>query len=236
MRGEGAGQGQGTRDINVSYSYPLVDPRLEEAHDNSTVVQCTGVDCSIVQPLDVMDKPLYSQHLEDDEHDDEQDANDLGAGQGDERDDDQDAIDPGARQDDERDDDQEAIKGDGRDDDQDAIEPGARQDDERDEDQDEIDQRGGDVYEGGGAGLGDAVKGEGVRRGQDTGDIDASYSYPLVDPRLEEAHGYSTVVQCTGAEHSLAQPLDMMDNHLYSQHQEDDEHDDEQDTRSWAGR
>ena len=44
----------------------------------------------------------------------------------------------------------------------------------------------------GGAGLGNAVKGEGVRRGQDTGDIDASYSYPLVHPRLEEAHGDST--------------------------------------------
>ena len=39
---------------------------------------------------------------------------------------------------------------------------------------------------GGGAGLDGAVKGEG--RGQGTGDIDASYSYPLVDPRLEEAH------------------------------------------------
>ena len=32
------------------------------------------------------------------------------------------------------------------------------------------------MVEGGGAGLGDAVKGEGVRRGQDTGDIDAGYS------------------------------------------------------------
>ena len=50
------------------------------------------------------------------------------------------------------------------------------------------------MVEGKGTGLGDAVKGEGVRRGQDTGDIDASYSYPLVDPRLEESHDDSTVV------------------------------------------
>ena len=129
-------------------------------------MQCTGADGSLVHPLDVMDNPLYSQHQEDDEHDDEQDANDLGAGQGDERDDDQDAINPGDRRDDERDDDQEVIEGDERDDDQDAIKPGARQDDERDDDQDEIDQRGGDVYEGGGAGLVVRVKGEGAGRSE----------------------------------------------------------------------
>ena len=92
---KGVRESQDTGDIDASYSYPLVDPRLEEAHDNSTVVQCTGADRSKVQPLDVMDKPLYFQHQEDDERDDEQDANDLGAGQGDERDNDQDAIDPG---------------------------------------------------------------------------------------------------------------------------------------------
>ena len=63
------------------------------------------------------------------------------------------------------------------------------------------------MVKGGGAGLGDAVKGEGVRQGQDTGDIDASYSYPLVDPRLEEAHDDSTVAQCTGADRSIVQPL-----------------------------
>ena len=40
-----------------------------------------------------MNNPLYSQHLEGDECDDERDANDTGAGQGDERDDEQDAID-----------------------------------------------------------------------------------------------------------------------------------------------
>ena len=107
MKGEDLRRGQDTGDIDASYSYPLVDPRLEEAHNDSTVVQCTGADRSKVQPLDVMDKPLYFQHQEDDEHDDEQDTNDLGAGQGDEQDDDQGAIDPGDRWDDERDDDQD---------------------------------------------------------------------------------------------------------------------------------
>ena len=101
MKGEDLRRGQDTGDIDASYSYPLVDPRLEEAHNDSTVVQCTGADRSLVQPLDVMNKPLYSHHLEDDERDNEQDANDLEAGQGDECDDDQGAIDPGARQDDE---------------------------------------------------------------------------------------------------------------------------------------
>ena len=71
------------KDINGSYSYPLVGPRPEEAPDSdySTLVQSTGADGSLVHPLDVMDKPLYSQHLEDDEQDDE-------------RHDDQDAINP----------------------------------------------------------------------------------------------------------------------------------------------
>ena len=50
------------------------------------------------------------------------------------------------------------------------------------------------MVKGGGAGLGDAVKGEGVRQGQDTGDIDASYSYPLVDPRLKEAHSATSFI------------------------------------------
>ena len=81
------------------------------------------------------------------------------------------------------------------------------------------------MVEGKGTGLGDAVKGEGVRPGQDTRDINASYSYPLVDPRPEEAPDIddSTLVQCTGADGSLVHPLDVMDNPLYSQHQEDDE-------------
>ena len=82
------------------------------------------------------------------------------------------------------------------------------------------------MVEGGGAGLGDVVEGKGMRRGQDTGDIDASYSYHLVDPRLEEAHNNSTVVQCTGADHSLVQSLDVMDKSLYSQHLKGDECDD----------
>ena len=137
---KGVREGQDTGDIDASYSYPLVDPRLEEVHDDCTVVQCTGADHSMVQPLNVMDNPLYYQHLEDDEHDNEQYANDLGAEQGDEHDDEQDAIDTGARQ-----------------------------DDERDNDQDVIDQWG-DVYEGGGAGLvnrvmdEDAGRSEGAKR------------------------------------------------------------------------
>ena len=94
VKGEGASRGQDTGDIKGCYSYPLVDPRLEVAPDidHSTVVQCTGADRSIVQPLDMMDNPLYSQHLEDKECDDEQDADDLGARQGDERDDERDVI------------------------------------------------------------------------------------------------------------------------------------------------
>ena len=51
------------------------------------------------------------------------------------------------------------------------------------------------MVEGGGVGRGDAVKGEGVRRGQDTGDTDGCYSYPLVVPRLEEAPPTSTTAQ-----------------------------------------
>ena len=43
------------------------------------------------------------------------------------------------------------------------------------------------TVKGGGAGLGETVKGKGASRGQDTGDIGGSYSYPLVDPRPEEA-------------------------------------------------
>ena len=85
VKGEGASRGQDTGDIDGCYSYPLVDPRLEEAPDidQSTVVQCTGAERSIVQPRDIMDNPLYSQHLEGDEHDNERDANDPGAVQGD---------------------------------------------------------------------------------------------------------------------------------------------------------
>ena len=88
VKGEGVRRGQDTGDIDGCYSYPLVDPRLEEVHDDGTLVQCTGADRSLVQPLNVMDKPLYSQHLEDDERNDEQDANGPGVRQGDERDDD----------------------------------------------------------------------------------------------------------------------------------------------------
>ena len=59
----GAGRGHGSKDIDTSYSYPLVDPRLVEAHNDCTLVQSTGADRSPVQPLDVMVNPPYSQHL-----------------------------------------------------------------------------------------------------------------------------------------------------------------------------
>ena len=134
VKGKGSSRGQDTGDIDSRYSYPLVDPRPEEAPDinDSTLLQCTGADGSLVHPLDVTDNPLYSQHLEDNEHDNEQDANGLGVRQDDERDDDQDSIDPGAKR-----------------------------NDERDDDQDTIDLRG-DVYEGRGAGLNAKEKVEGA--------------------------------------------------------------------------
>jgi hypothetical protein len=80
----------------------------------------------------------------------------------------------------------------------------------------------------GGAGPGETVKGEGASQGQDTGDIDSSHYYPLVSPRPEEAPDIdnSTVVQCTGAERSPVNPLDVMNNALYSQHLEDGKGDD----------
>ena len=43
------------------------------------------------------------------------------------------------------------------------------------------------TVKGGGARLGETVKGKCVSPGQDTGDIVGSFSYPLVDPRPEEA-------------------------------------------------
>ena len=105
VKGKCASPGQDTGDIVGSYSYPLVDPRPEEDPDinDSTLVQSTGTDGSLVHPLNVMDNPLYSQHLEDEERDYEQDTNGPSKGQGDEGDDDQDGIDPGDRQDKERD-------------------------------------------------------------------------------------------------------------------------------------
>ena len=62
MKGKGASRGQDTRVINGCHSYPLVDPRPEEAPDidNSTIVQCTGAERSLVHPLDMMDNALYS--------------------------------------------------------------------------------------------------------------------------------------------------------------------------------
>ena len=85
MKDKGASQGQDTGVTDGSHSYPLVDPRPEEAPDidNSTVVQCTGAERSPVHPLDVMDNALYSQHLEDEKRDDVQEASGRGARQGD---------------------------------------------------------------------------------------------------------------------------------------------------------
>ena len=66
VKGAGTGRGHGSKDIDTSYSYPLVDPRLVEAHDDGTLVQSTGADRSLVQPLDMMVNPPYSQHLKGD--------------------------------------------------------------------------------------------------------------------------------------------------------------------------
>ena len=63
VKGAGTGRAHVSEDINTSDSYPLVDPRLEEAYDNGTIVQSTGADRSLVQPLDMMVNPPYSQHL-----------------------------------------------------------------------------------------------------------------------------------------------------------------------------
>ena len=46
----------------ASDSYPLVDPRLEEAHDDGTVVQSTGAERSLAKPHDLMINPPCSQH------------------------------------------------------------------------------------------------------------------------------------------------------------------------------
>ena len=58
------------KDNKGGNSYPLGDPRPEEApdFDYGTVVQSKGADGSIVHPLNVMDKALHSQHLEDDKN------------------------------------------------------------------------------------------------------------------------------------------------------------------------
>ena len=68
---------------------------------------------------------------------------------------------------------------------------------------------------------------------------DGSYSYPLVGPIPEEAPDVddnSIVVQCTGTERSPVHPPDVMDNALYSQHQEDEKRDNVQDTSGRGAR
>ena len=45
------------------YSYPLVAPRLEEVHDDGTIVQSTGVERSLAQPHGVMSNPPCFRHM-----------------------------------------------------------------------------------------------------------------------------------------------------------------------------
>ena len=63
-KGGGEYQDQDTGGGDGRYAYPLVMPRLGEVRDDSTLVQCTGTDCSTVHYHGVMDNPPYSQHLE----------------------------------------------------------------------------------------------------------------------------------------------------------------------------
>ena len=58
----------------------------------------------------------------------------------------------------------------------------------------------GGMVKAGGAGLDVTVKGAGMGRDHCSEDIDTSYSYPPVDPRLVEAHDDGTVAQSTGAD------------------------------------
>jgi hypothetical protein len=90
----------------------------------------------------------------------------------------------------------------------------------------------GGMVKGGGAGLDVTVKGAGMRRDHCSEDIDTSYSYPLVNPRLVEAHDDGTVVQSTGADRSPVQPLDVMINPAYSQHLKGDRNKDDRNKNS----
>ena len=45
------------------YSYPPVDPRLEEVLDNGTTVQSTGAERSLAQTHDMISNPPCSQHM-----------------------------------------------------------------------------------------------------------------------------------------------------------------------------
>ena len=61
---DGEGKTINAKDVDGGSTYPLVDPRPEEAPDStySTVEQTTGADGSTEHPLDVTNKPLNSQH------------------------------------------------------------------------------------------------------------------------------------------------------------------------------
>ena len=56
------------------------------------------------------------------------------------------------------------------------------------------------MYKDEGAGRGGAYKGKGAGR-QD------GHYYPLADPRLAEAHDFSTIVHHTGSDHSTPKHL-----------------------------
>ena len=148
VKGAGTGRDHCSEDIDTSYSYPLVDPRLVEAHDDGTVVQSTGADRSPVQPLDVMVNPPYSQHLKGDRIEDDRNKN------GDRnREDD--------RIKDDRNKEGNRIKSD-------RIKDVRHIEEEDEEYKDEDEGAGrGDVHKGGGAGLDDMVKGEGAGRSRE---------------------------------------------------------------------
>ena len=59
---------------------------------------------------------------------------------------------------------------------------------------------------------GETEKGGGTYQDQDDGGSDGRYSYPLVVPRLGEVPDDSTVVQCTGTDHSAVHYHGTMDN------------------------
>ena len=61
---DGEGKTINAKDVDGGSTYPLVDPRPEEAPDStySTVEQTTGADGSMKHPLDLTNNPLNSQH------------------------------------------------------------------------------------------------------------------------------------------------------------------------------
>ena len=159
---DGNGKTINAQDINDGSSYPLVDPRPEEAPYStfSTVEQSTGADGSTKHLLNVTDNPLNSQHAK---------------------------TTTAKRQ---------------RNDNGNTKTFPAKDNNIKD----------GNVKTNNGQDI-DA-------KGSDAKDTDGGNSYPLVDPRPEEAPDstHSTVVQSTGADGSNVDSLSVRDNPLYSQH------------------